>query len=326
MKKLSKTILTGAGAAAAGMAAVSAAVYASTSYLVKMAMDRQMPEHADPEKRREQLRGFLDCEEFVQQMEEAEQKLKATPHEVVKLCSYDQKNLVGHWFPCENPKRVILAMHGWRSDWASDFGTVAEFWKNCGCSVLYVQQRGQGESDGEYIGFGMTERYDCLEWVKWLNCHGAQDYPIYLAGVSMGATTVLMAAGLPLPDNVRGIMADCGFTSAHAIWKHVAENNLHLKYGLHDAVADSLCRERIQMGTKECSTVEAMEACKIPVLFVHGTDDHFVPVEMTYENYRACIAPKQLLVVPGADHGMSHFVEKARYEQTMQDFWKKIEG
>ena len=118
-------------------------------------------------------------------------------------------------------------------------------------------------------------------------------------------------------------MADCGFTSAHDIWKHVAEKNLHLFYNIHGDVAERLCREKIRMGTKDCSTVDALKKSKVPVLLAHGTSDHFVPVAMTYENYQACGSPKTLLIVPGADHGMSHYVEKERYEQAMLDFWQK---
>ena len=152
--------------------------------------------------------------------------------------------------------------------------------------------------------------------------HCGEDIPIYLAGVSMGATTVLMAAGLDLPRNVHGIMADCGFTSPHAIWKHIAHNNLHIGFGIRGAMANAMCKQRIAMGTEDYSTVDALESSDIPVLFVHGANDHFVPVEMTYENYSACTAPKQLLIVPGADHGMSYFVEPEKYEAVAEQFWK----
>ena len=326
MKKVSKVLLTGAGAAVAGAAAVTAAAYASTKQLVKIAMDRQQPRLMDQEKTREQIRGYLNCDEFLDDMMAGAERLETTPHHTVQIESYDGQTLVGHWFECEKPKRVIVAMHGWRSSWSSDFGTIAPFWHQNGCNVLYAEQRGQGNSGGEYIGFGMMERYDCLQWVKWVNSHWGKELPLYLAGVSMGATTVLMASDLNLPSNVKGIMADCGFTSAHDIWKHVAENNLHLSYSIHGNVADQLCREKIQMGTKDCSTVEALKNSKVPVLFAHGTNDHFVPVAMTYENYQACTAPKSLLIVPGADHGMSHYMEKDRYEQTMLDFWERFDG
>ena len=326
MKKASKYLIAGASAAVAGVAAVGAAAYASTKQLVKIAMDRQQPKLMDREKTRDQIRGYLNCDAFLDGMMAGAEKLETTPHHTVTISSYDGQSLVGHWFECEKPQRIIIAMHGWRSCWSTDFGTIAPFWHENGCNVLYAEQRGQGSSGGAYIGFGMMERYDCIQWIQWVNSHWGQELPIYLAGVSMGATTVLMTADLELPPNVRGIMADCGFTSAHDIWKHVAENNLHLSYHIHGSVADQLCREKIQMGTRDCSTVDSLKKSRVPILLVHGTNDHFVPVDMTYANYQACTAPKTLVIVPGADHGMSYFMEKDRYEQAMLDFWKSWDG
>ena len=141
----------------------------------------------------------------------------------------------------------------------------------------------------------------------------------------MRAATVLMAAGLDLPSNIHGIIADCGFTSPDAIWKHVANNNLHIAFGLRGAIADEMLKQKIQMGSDEYSTVEALQSSTIPVMLIHGMDDHFVPVEMTYENYKACAGPKRLLIVPGADHGMSYFVEKDRYEEEIKRFWRDFD-
>ena len=146
--------------------------------------------------------------------------------------------------------------------------------------------------------------------------------PIYLGGVSMGASTVLMASGLDLPGNVVGIVADSGFTSPHAIWKHVVENNLHLPYGIHKAAAEELCRKKLRMKAGAYSTTAALACTDIPVLFIHGTDDRFVPIEMTYENYKACASEKHLLIVPGAEHAMSYVVDKAAYENAIRNFWK----
>ena len=139
----------------------------------------------------------------------------------------------------------------------------------------------------------------------------------------MGATTILMTAGLELPDNVAGIVADCAFTSPYAIWKHVVEDNLHLSYGIRRAAADALCRRKINMKAKETTTMEALKNTTIPVLFIHGSDDHFVPIEMTYENYKACASEKRLLVVPGAGHAMSYIVDKEKYEDAIRRFWQE---
>lgn len=325
MNKTSKYLLAGASVAAASAAAVGAAAYVSTRYLVKVALDREQPKITNTEKARQYLRGYKDYGPFFEAMDTGCQRLKNTPHQQIQIESYDGQMLVGHWFPHEAPKRLVVAMHGWRSSWASDFGFVSEFLHKNGCSVLYAEQRGQGSSGGEYMGFGMIERHDCLEWVKWVDAQNKEDLPIYLAGVSMGAATVLMTSDMELPENVRGIVADCGFTSIHDIWQHVARRNLHLPYRIYGGLADSLCREKISMGTKDCSTLDALQNSRVPVLFVHGSNDHFVPVEMTYRNYQACNSAKHLLIVPGADHGMCYFKEQQRYEQALKDFWQQYD-
>lgn len=320
MKKNTRNILIGTGIVAAGIAAVTTVSYNITKKLLQVAMDRETPDLMTVNK--DKLAGSPEMTAFLAEMNEAKERLENSGCEEVVITGHDGTRLVGHWRAHENAKRVIIAMHGWRSSWSQDFGTIADFWQDNACSVLYAEQRGQGESGGEYMGFGLLERYDCLEWIHWVNeCTGGK-LPIYLGGVSMGATTVLMTAGLELPDNVRGIVADCGFTSPHAIWKHVAEHNLHILYsGIRAAVASDICKKKIHMGTKEYSATDAMRECKVPVLFIHGTDDHFVPVEMTYENYKACAAPKRLLIVPGADHGMSYHTDQAAYEDAIKKLW-----
>lgn len=101
------------------------------------------------------------------------------------------------------------------------------------------------------------------------------------------------------------------------------QGSLHMPYDLYGAAVNDLCRRKIHLGANEYSAVKAMEKCTVPVLFIHGTDDHFVPVEMTYENYKACAAPKRLFVVPGADHGMSYYMDKTGYEKVLREFWEE---
>lgn len=324
MNKAMKNTLIWTGAAAAVGAAAAAVTYAAMKSLVKIALDREQPKIY--QKQKAKLSGAGGQQELFKGLSEASEKLENSGCETVEIFAQDGERLVGHLHRCENAKRLIIAMHGWRSSWSGDFGVISEFWHKSGCSVLYAEQRGQGESGGEYMGFGLTERYDCLDWANWANRNGFSDLPVYLCGISMGATTVLMAAGLPLPENVHGIMADCGFTSPHAIWKHVMERNLHLYYsGISAAIANDMCKKKIQIGAKDYSCTDAMKECKIPVLFVHGTDDKFVPVEMTYENYKACAAPKRLLIVPGAEHGMSYLINKEEYQKTVLDFWRDFD-
>lgn len=323
MNKSSKKIVQLTGIAVGAVAAVSLSAYITTKYLVNTALDREMPKFM--KKAEKLISGTKSDKDFLEKVEATSKQLEAHDNETVEIISHDGEKLVGHFIPCENAKRVIIAIHGWRSSWHKDFGMVSDFWRNNNCSVLYIEQRGQNNSGGEYMGFGLTERFDCLDWITWVIGRCGNDMPVYLAGVSMGAATVLMASGLELPANVHGIMADCGFTSPRAIWKHIARKNLHVVYGIRGAIADALCRQKILMGSGDYSTVDALRNSHIPVMFIHGANDHFVPVEMTFENYAACAAPKQLLIVPGADHGMSYYVEPDKYEALAKEFWAKYD-
>lgn len=324
MEKSAKNALTITGIVVGVTAAAAATAYFTTKYLVNTALDRKAPKLVQNMDRF--IAGSDISSDFLNELDKASEKLESSEHETVQITSsYDGIALVGHYFPVKKAKRVIVAVHGWRSSWHRDFGLVSDFWKENGCSVLYVEQRGQNNSGGDYMGFGLTERFDCLDWARWADANTDAYLPIYLAGISMGATTVMMASALDLPQRVHGIMADCGFTSPSAIFKHVAHKNLHISYGIRGGLIEALCKQKINLGPNEYSSTEALRETNIPVLFIHGTNDTFVPVEMTYENYSACASPKRLLVVPGADHGMSYFVEPEKYKETIKEFWASFD-
>ena len=320
MKGKNLTKISGGIAAAGAVAMVGA--YFLTRSLMHVALNREEP--ALMKAARKRLIPSSEKGEFLKAVEAKMVEMDALPVEDVELTAADGTRLVGHWYPCDNAKRVILAMHGWRSSWKKDFGMSTEFWHDNGCSVLFAEQRGQNESGGDYMGFGLTERYDCRLWAYWL-AEKAPNLPIYLGGISMGATTVLMASCLDLPEQVHGIIADCGFTSPYEIWKHVSNGKVHLPYRFRGKLADSMFLRTVKAGSSHDSAEDALKKTSLPVLFIHGTEDQFVPVTMTYKNYRACAGPKRLLIVPGADHGMSYYVEREKYEAEVRKFWRDFD-
>lgn len=317
-KKKRNALIIGA-AVGAGLASLAAVSYSVTKTLMKVALDREVPKGI--EKGRNRLMGSGELAEILPVLEDAGKDLEALNLEQITITAPDGVSLVGHYYDCPNAKRVIIAMHGWRSSWANDFGIISKFWHNNGCSVLYCEQRGQGNSGGEYMGFGVLEQFDCLKWIEYMDERLGGSLPIYLGGVSMGASTVLFASGNDLPKSVKGIVADCGFNSPHGIWKYVTENNLKLPYVLYKALANNIYLSKTQVDIKTVCCADALKNCKVPVLFIHGTDDKFVPVTMTYENYKACASKKKLFVVPGADHGMSYLVDREGYEAEVKAFW-----
>ena len=326
MKKSVRNIIIGSGVAVGTLAIVGVGSHIVSQKLMDVALDRdvKIKQSAEPN-RAKKLAGVKYNEDFLAAVAESKERLEKLELETVHIEGYDGEHLTGHWFGSKDAKRTVIAMHGWRSSWAKDFGMISDFLHREGCNVLYAEQRGQNESGGKHMGMGMLERYDCLEWIKWVNEKNGENMPIYLAGISMGATTVLMATGLTLPSNVRGVIADSGFTSADAIFKHITEDNLHISYNIRKNTVNGICEKKINMKADAYSALDAMKACKVPVLFIHGSSDGFVPVDMTYENYNACSAARKLLIVPGADHGMSYYLARNEYEGAVLEMWNKYD-
>lgn len=324
MNKIKKASLIAACALTAGVV-FKAASNAVTGLLVSNALDREAPEVMN--KMKSVIKGSSKkTDEMKERIREQSERLEALDLERVSITAEDGTALIGRYWGCDEPKRLIVAMHGWRTSWSRDFGAVAEFLHGNGCAILFAVQRGQGESGGDNMGFGTVEGSDCVRWLDWLNQKITKRLPAYLLGVSMGATTVMMCAGMELPSNVCGIIADCGFISAKEIWKHVVEKNLHLSYKIREKRANDLCRQRIGCDADTHSTVDALSAGKTPVLFIHGSSDTFVPIEMTYKNYMACSAPKRLAVIPGAGHARSSWVDPDTYRKAISDFWNDYDG
>lgn len=247
--------------------------------------------------------------------------LEKKKHEVVYITSYDGLKLVGHWFECKNAKRTVVAMHGWRSVWSRDYSTSADFIMGNDCNVLYAEERAQGASEGNYMTFGYAERHDAAMWAKFADEKTGGTLPVYFLGVSMGAATVMMAADLELPKTMRGIIADCGFTSMESIFKHVCEDMLHLSYKFREKDVKKEIKARTGFEIDEVSTTDTLARSNLPVLLIHGEDDDFVPVEETYKNKAVLGDRATVLIVPGANHALSYWVDVEKYKKAVLDFF-----
>ena len=319
MNKAAKLALT----TGAAIAAASALCVAGMQALLGIATRRNPPvfERVSAERLEKRMQRNPKAEDILSGRE----WLLAQPLEDVSILSDDGLHLKGHLLCAEQARRSVLLLHGWRERWTTNLGLMAKFLHEEGCNVLLAEQRSHGDSEGEYIGFGVLERYDCRNWAEYLAERFGTDLPLYLAGVSMGATTVLMATGLELPPNVRGIIADCGFTSPRAIMAHVLTAQTHLPENPILPLTSLLSRVKAGFGFDDYSTIEALKTNRIPVLFAHGDTDNFVPLAMTLENYLACQAPKELLIVEGAAHGMSFFQDRPAYRAALQNFFQKYD-
>lgn len=241
------------------------------------------------------------------------------PREEVSITAEDGARLVGHLYNRENADTTIILFHGYRSYGENDFGCVLPFyWEERNMRVLLVDQRAHGASEGKYITFGILESRDCLAWAQYV----AARYPgerIILDGLSMGSTTVMMASALPLPAEVRAIVADCGFTSPDGILRKVGRD-LRLPVSFFLGGVYFLCRHVAHFDPLATSAPLALKENRLPVLMVHGTADDYVPYEMSVENAAAGGDRVRFLSVEGAGHGMSYLTEPETVKKALVAF------
>ncbi len=242
-------------------------------------------------------------EAYMDSINEGKQWLHDTPHEEVDITSRDGLKLHGHLFLCEGEaERTALCCHGYRSSWDLDFSMSARLLVKRGFNVLLMDQRTHGESGGKHICFGVRERYDVLDWCRFINGRFGEELPVYLMGVSMGSSTVLLAAGLDLPGNVKGIVGDCGFTSPTELFKYEMKHLFRMPWQPFLWMFKLFCHAFAGFDP-DCSAPDALRRSGLPVLIVHGGADDFVPTAMSHVNYDACTGYRDLLIVEGCGHG-----------------------
>ena len=259
-------------------------------------------------------------EPFRPKMEEWARQTRALPHEEFEITSFDGLPLHGNFYEYAPGAPVELMFHGYRGSAERDLPGGVQRCFAVGRSALVVDQRCSGKSGGHAITFGIYEHRDCLAWVDFAVKHFGPDVKLILTGISMGASTVLMAAGNPLPENVIGILADCGFNSAKDIIKKVIR-----QLGLPPKISYPFVKlgARLYGGfdLEETSAEEAMKKCTKPVIFFHGESDDFVPCDMSRINYEACAAKKRLVTIPGAGHGLSYAIAPEAYLTALREFF-----
>lgn len=245
---------------------------------------------------------------------------RATPHEVFTIRSFDGLTLQGKYYEYAPGAPIELMFHGYRGNAERDLCGGMQRCFRLGHSALIVDQRCSGVSGGNVITFGVKEHRDCLSWVQFALERFGPEVKLILTGISMGASTVLMAGGRELPENVVGILADCGFTSAKDIMEDVIRK-MNLPPRLVYPFVKLGARVFGRFDPEAWSAAEAMKQCKVPVLFFHGEADDFVPSWMSRKNYEICTSRKKLVLVPGAGHGLSYPADQEAYLENVRDFF-----
>lgn len=243
--------------------------------------------------------------------------------EQVQITSDDGLRLTGDIVLCpEASHKWAIVVHGYSSQrvYMYDF---ANLWAEKGYNVLLPDLRGHGDSEGDYIGMGWLDRKDMLHWID-LICSRDTDAEIILHGVSMGGATVMMTAGEDLPENVKAIVDDCGYTSVHAIFS----DELAYLFNLPDFpflyTASGICKLRAGYTFEEASAIEQVKQAQVPILFLHGSQDNFVHTEMVYELYDACPTEKDIYVAQDAGHAQAFYIDPEIYTEKVFKFLDKV--
>lgn len=247
--------------------------------------------------------------------------LDSVPHEFWRMQSFDGLSLVAEYIPAAVPTpRTLLCIHGYTSTGRREFSPVARALREAGYNLILPDGRAHGQSEGEYVGFGATDQRDCLAWAY----EAQRRIPrcqLALYGISMGAATVLLAGGSEaLPACVRGIVEDCGYTSAADEFRHQVRTLAHVPPWPLLPLTNRVCRRKAGYDYREANALAAVRRIRVPVLFIHGEEDAFVPTWMGRALYEACAAPKQLWLVPGARHAMSYAVAHKEYVRRLCAF------
>ena len=249
--------------------------------------------------------------------------LENRPCEFVTIQSRDGLTLSGRYYHQKDGAPLAIGFHGYKSCWLTDFCGGADIALQMGQNVLLIDERAHGKSQGRSITFGIKERLDLLCWIDYALDRFGVDTQILLYGVSMGGATVVMASGLDLPDNVKGIVADCPYSSPL---------DIILEVGRQQNYPVKLIRPFVILGAKlyggfdirETSGAEAVKQAKVPILIIHGEADSFVPAAMSKVIEEANPELVSRHTFPGADHALSYMVDTPRYETLVKEFMKKV--
>ncbi len=258
----------------------------------------------------------------------SEETLSALHPEEITIRSFDGAALFGRYFPADTPSDLtFILVHGYKGSGARNFILQFDEIRSLNANILMIDQRAHGKSEGKYITFGVKERLDVASWASYL-LSANENTRIILYGISMGASTVLAASALPtFKNSLCGVIADCGFTSPGDEFRHLAV--FKGKRAPEDFMLEAaeVVRKKADFDVNAYHTEDFSAKLNVPVLFVHGEKDRFVPSSFTVKNFEACSSPyKKLLIVPDAYHAESFYHDPEGYKAEIRSLVKAALG
>ncbi|MCK8625157.1 alpha/beta hydrolase [Apilactobacillus sp. M161] len=282
-----------------------------SEYLFKLGMGRK---DLDPQPSKDQLKYANDYYRYVNWY----LRIKKETWEINEAQTNDR--LVASYIPAdENTNRTIIMAHGFGCN-RETMANFAKMYHDMGINVLIPDDRAHGESSGKYVTFGWLDRMDYLQWIDLVIQKNGPQSEILLFGISMGAGIVTMLSGEKLPRQVKAIIADCGYTNVADEFNYLLKMEYHLPSYPIEPLVSTINRRRLGYCLDDASCTSQLKKNKLPILFIHGSKDIYVPTYMSYKNYRATKASKQLWIVPGAGHEESFWINPQKYKHRVNDF------
>lgn len=251
-------------------------------------------------------------------------EIREMEHRDVSITSHDKLKLCGKYYEYKKGAPIEILFHGYKGCAESDLSGSIYRCYTLGHSALIVDHRASGASEGRVITFGAKESLDCVDWVNFVINNINPDAKIVITGISMGAATVMTASSLPMPKNVVGVIADCGYTSTKEIITKVM-NDMKLPGKLLYPFARLGAILFGGFDPDKQSPIKSMAKCKLPIVFFHGDADDFVPCSMSIDNYNTCIATDKTLVIsPGAGHGLCFLKDMDTFFRVLTEYFSRV--
>ena len=242
------------------------------------------------------------------------------PFESADIISFDGLRLHADFLRGEPGTKVTMIFcHGYKSEAAFDFAAMYDFYRSLGYNLVYLNMRAHGKSGGKYIGFGVLDRFDVQSWAKKV-AELFPDTSIFLHGMSMGAASILQSADLELDPAVCGIIADCGFSSTNEVFRNLVGGLYHLPATPFVDIFEAVNRMTAGYGFTDADSVRSMEKSRLPLAYICGDCDRYVPLDMAMRIYNACVQDKVLLIAEGAGHAASFMTENEKYRDLITEF------
>ncbi|WP_199203608.1 alpha/beta hydrolase [Sporosarcina sp. P34] len=241
--------------------------------------------------------------------------------EELHMTSRDGIELMGYYLPAKRPTdKLVILTHGYLGH-AKQMGLYGQFYyEELGYNLFMPNARGHGKSGGDYYGFGWPDRLDLIDWTKLLSENMNPATEVVYHGLSMGAATVLMASGEKLPNQVKAVIADSPYQSVYQLFAYQLNRMFHLPaFPLLDNM-NLLTNAKAGYSLKEADALSAVKRATIPILYIHGNTDTFVPTDMTKELYEVTESDAELFLVDDANHGEAFLMDQEAYKRKVDDF------